>query len=177
MTDCGWLSDRIPAVVLGQAEWTPQELQHLQECRACQQEWEVVRAGNRLGQRLEAMIDTEAVSTSVLQRLRDEPGPTHIGRRTWVAVSGLAAAAAIAVAIWAGNVGTPDASTGQSGSLAAAQLEIPLPELENLQAAELDSVLQGMDEPNIVRDPGDEEPELSDLDTDELQRVLDTWEG
>jgi negative regulator of sigma E activity len=176
MTDCGWLSDRIPPIVLGHAEWTPQELQHLQECRACQQEWEVVRAANRLGGRGEAAIDAEAVAGSVLRRLRDEPRPTHIGRRTW-AVSGLAAAAAIVVALWAGNVGAPDETTRQSGSLAAAQLEIPLPELENLQAAELDTVLQGMDEPNNLRDPGDEEPELSDLNSDELQRVLDTWEG
>ncbi len=31
MTDCGWLSDRIPAVALGRTEWTPQEVKHLQE--------------------------------------------------------------------------------------------------------------------------------------------------
>jgi hypothetical protein len=34
-----------------------------------------------------------------------------------------------------------------------------------------------MDEPNNFRDPGDDEPELSDLNSDELERVLDTWEG
>ena len=77
MTDCGWLSDRIPAVVLGRAEWTPQEMQHLQECRACQQEWEVVRAARRVGRRGEVLIDTDAVASRVLQRLRDEPELTH----------------------------------------------------------------------------------------------------
>ena len=176
MTDCGWLSDRIPAVVLGDAEWTPQEIQHLQECRACQQEWDVVRAASRLGQRREADIDTEALATSVLQRLRNERPAPHVRRRTW-AVSGLAAAAAIIMAIWAGSGRDPAATSRQNGSLAAAQLEIPLPELESLEAAELDTVLQAMDEPNNPRDPGDGEPELSDLDSDELERVLDTWEG
>jgi hypothetical protein len=176
MTDCGWLSDRIPAVVLGRAEWTLEERQHLQECLACHQEWEVVLAASRLGQRPEVMIDAEAVSSSVLQRLRDEPQRTHIRRGTWAA-GGLAAAAALIVAIWTGNLGHPDATTRQNGSPATAQLEISLPELESLQAAELDTVLQAMDEPNNLRDPGDEEPELSDLNSDELQQVLDTWEG
>ena len=176
MTDCGWLSDRMPAVALGRAQWTPQEIQHLQGCRACQQEWEVVGAGSRLGQRSEAGIDTEAVAASVLQRLRDERAGSHVRRSTW-AVSGLAAAAAIIMAIWAGNGRDPAGTIRQNGSLAAGQLEIPLPELENLQAAELDTVLQVMDEPNNLRDPGDGEPELSDLNADELERVLDTWEG
>jgi hypothetical protein len=176
MTDCGWLSDRIPAVVRGHAEWTPQEIQHLQECRACQQEWEVVRAASRLGQRREADIETEALATSVLQRLRHEGTASHVRRRNWV-VSGLAAAAAIIMAIWAGSGRDPAATSRQNGSLAAAQLEIPLPELESLEAAELDTVLQAMDEPNNLRDPGDGEPELSELNSDELERVLDTWEG
>ncbi len=176
MTDCGWLSDRMPAVLLGQAEWTTQELQHLQECQACQQEWEVVQAAAGVGQRGEALIDTEAVASKVLQRLRDEPERPHTRRRTW-AVSGLAAAAAIIVAIWTGNVENPAATTRQDNSLATAQLEIPLPELESLQAAELDTLLQSMDDPNNLGGSDDEEPELSELNSDELQRVLDTWEG
>jgi hypothetical protein len=175
MTHCGWLSDRIPAVVLGDAEWTPQEIQHLQDCLACQQEWEVVGAASRLGQRREADIDTEALAASVLHRLRHEP-PAPLRRSTW-AVGGLAAAAAIIMAIWAGSGRDPAATSGHNGSLAAAPLEIPLPELESLEAAELDTVLQAMDEPNNLRDAGDGEPELSDLNADELERVLDTWEG
>jgi hypothetical protein len=174
MTQCGWLSDRIPAVVLGHAEWTPQEIQHLQECRACQQEWEVVSAANRLGGRREAVIDTEAIAGSLLGRLRNERPARSVRRKTWGA-AGVAAAAAILIAIWTGG-GDPAGTTRPSGSLAAAQLEIPLPELDNLEAAELDTVLQAIDEPNNLRDFGDE-PELSDLNSEELQRVLDTWEG
>jgi hypothetical protein len=176
MTDCGWLSDRIPAVVLGRAEWTADEMRHLQGCHVCQQEWEVVRAASRLGQHREAGIDTEAVAASVLQRLQQERTVPPARRRTW-ALGGLAAAAAILMAIWTGTTTDPGASPPQNGSLAAARLEIPLPELENLNPAELDTVLQAMDEPNNLRDPGAGEPELSDLNSDELERVLDTWEG
>jgi hypothetical protein len=92
-------------------------------------------------------------------------------------LGGLAAAAATIIAIWTGQAGDQAATTRQDGSLAAAQLEIPLPELESLQPAELDSVLQAMDEPNNFRDLGNAEPDLTDLNSDELERVLDTWEG
>jgi hypothetical protein len=175
MTHCGWLSDRIPAVVLGRAEWTPQETQHLQECRACQEEWEVVSAASRLGRHNEAVIDTEAVAASVLERLGEEQAAPYVRRKPWVA-AGLAAAAAIVIAVWGGG-GDPAGTTRQSGPLAAAQLKIPLPELENLEAAELDTVLQVIDEPNSLRELSEDEPELSDLTSEELQRVLDTWEG
>jgi anti-sigma factor RsiW len=176
MNHCGWLSDRIPAVVLGRAEWTPQEMQHLQECPTCQGELEVVRAVRRLGQDRGAGIDTEAVATSVLRRLREEPAAPPLRRRAW-AVGGLAAAAAIIIAIWTGGTVDQAGTTRENGSLAAAQLEIPLPELESLQAAELDSVLRALDDPSNLRDPGAGEPELDDLNSDELERVLDTWEG
>jgi hypothetical protein len=176
MTHCGWLSDRIPAVVLGRAEWTPQEMQHLQECRACQREWEVVRAASRHGEVRGARIDAEALATSVLRRLREEPAAPKLRRRAW-AFGGLAAAAAIIIAVWTGQTADQGASTHGNGPLATAQLEIPLPELESLQAAELDSVLQALNEPNNLREPDAGEPELSDLDADELERVLDTWEG
>jgi hypothetical protein len=176
MTDCGWLSDRIPSVILGRAEWTPQEVQHLQECQACQTEWEVVSAGSGLGRRHEAVIDTESIAAAVLERLGEEKRAAPSVRRKAWAAAGLAAAAAILMAIWPGG-GDPAGTTRQSGPLAAAQLQIPLPELDNLEAAELDTVLQVIDEPNSLRYVGDDEPELSDLTSEELQRVLDTWEG
>jgi len=150
-------------------------MQHLQECRACQQEWEIVRAAGGLGRR-QVVIDTEAVAASVMGRLRKEPRTPLVHRGTWAA-AGLAAAAAIIVAMWAGNVENPTATTSDSNSIATAQLEIPLPELEILQATDLDTVLQAMDEPNNLRELGEDEPGLSDLNSDELQRVLDTWEG
>ena len=38
MSECGWLSDRMPAVALGHAQWTQQEVQHLTLCGGCQLE-------------------------------------------------------------------------------------------------------------------------------------------
>jgi hypothetical protein len=65
----------------------------------------------------------------------------------------------------------------QPASLApVAGLQIPLPELDSLQPAELDSVLQAMDEP-VVDGSTLDAPSLGDLDATELQSVLDYWEG
>ena len=58
----------------------------------------------------------------------------------------------------------------------AGRLTIPLPELDSLGPAELDSVLQTMDEP-LVSGSSTDDPALGDLNNDELQRVLDSWEG
>jgi hypothetical protein len=176
MNDCGWLSDRIPPVALGRAQWTTQELQHLQECPACRKEWQLVLAASRLGEVTQGRIDTEAAAASLLERLRDDRTIHRARTRTWT-LGGLAAAAAIAMAVWIGNAGDAANTGGQNGALAAAPLEIPLPELESLQPAELDSVLRTMDEPSNFREASAEDLELSDLTSDELQRVLDTWEG
>lgn len=174
MSECGWLSDRIPAVVLGRAEWTLQEVRHLNECLACQQEWEIVRATSRLGEGVAEKLDPDTVASSLLQRLRRDQEVQRL-RRTWT-VGGLAAAAAIAVALWTGALNSPTESAFRSGSRAGWQLAIPLPELETLHQAELDSVFQTMDEPNATAS-NEEEPDLHDLNSDELERVLDSWEG
>jgi hypothetical protein len=50
MSDCGWLSDRMPSVALGRAEWTGDETRHLSDCPSCRGEWELVRLSSRLGQ-------------------------------------------------------------------------------------------------------------------------------
>ena len=57
-----------------------------------------------------------------------------------------------------------------------AGLLIPLPELDSLPAAELDSVLQTMDESG-ADGSGLDTPDLGELNTDELETVLDYWEG
>jgi hypothetical protein len=57
-----------------------------------------------------------------------------------------------------------------------AALQIPLPELDSLQPAELDSVLQTIDEAGVESSTLDS-PDLGELDNDELETVLDYWEG
>ncbi len=174
MSDCGWLSDRMPAVALGHAQWTQQEVQHLTLCGGCQLEWNLIRAANRLGMAAADKLDPAALAGSVLGRVeRDKKLERR--RRTWT-FGGLAAAAAVLVAIWTGTLPKPGGSGIPDTSLVAGQLEIPLPELESLQPAELDSVLQSMDEPT-ARSANGEDLELGDLNSEELERVLNSWEG
>lgn len=175
MTECGWLSDRIPAVSAGRAQWTPEEVQHLNLCRMCQQEWELIRVAGRLGNSAGVSFDAPAVTGAVLQRLERHREMRRGRRRAW-GFSGLAAAAAIAAAVWTGGVDQGSMRPVPAGPVVAGRLAIPLPELESLQPAELDSVLQTMDEPNVSGAPVDE-PGLGNLNSDELESVLDSWEG
>jgi hypothetical protein len=62
-----------------------------------------------------------------------------------------------------------------AGSVVAAALLIPLPELDNLGPAELNTVLQTIDEP-LVGGPTDS-PGAVALDDDDLEGVLNIWEG
>jgi len=172
MSDCTWLSDRMPAVALGRAEWTLDETRHLNECRSCREEWDLVRVTNRVGEEIVLAHDTARTTEAVLRRL--EGSGERLRPRLWT-LAGLAAAAAILAAVWTGGRDPRPAPAPQAGPVVAG-LQIRLPELENLQPAELDSVLQTMDEP-VVDGSTVDDPGLGDLDSDELQQVLDSWEG
>jgi hypothetical protein len=173
MSDCGWLSDRMPALALGRAEWTADETRHLAGCRSCQEEWELVRLSSRLGEDVGARLDPEAATRAVLERIRRARLEAHDRRRSWT-FAALATAAAIAAAVWTGRPVTR--SVPPSGRpVVAAALQIPLPELDNLEPAELNTVLQTVDEP-LVGGPTDA-PAPGDPDDDDLAGVLDTWEG
>jgi hypothetical protein len=65
-------------------------------------------------------------------------------------------------------------ATGKAPQVAG--LLIPLPELDSLPAADLNSVLQTMDEPG-ADGAGLNAPDPGELSTDELETVLDYWEG
>lgn len=175
MTGCERLSDRIPAVVSGAAEWTPDELQHLAECEECKSEWNLVSAAYHLGQGVEEHVDTKAVAGMVLRRLSTSRQADRFRHRRWT-LGGLAAAAAVMLAVWLGGTDLPRRLAPIANRAATVQTAIELPELDSLAPAELDSVLQRMNDP---ADSGSatEDVDLGDLNADELQRVLDTWEG
>jgi hypothetical protein len=175
MIGCGRLSDRMPAVVSGSAEWTPGELQHLAECKECNSEWNLVSAAYNLGQGVEENIDTEAIAGMVLGRLSTRQQGDRFRHRGW-ALGSLAAAAAVVVAVWLGGLNLSRRSAAMANRAPAVETAIELPELDSLAPAELDSVLQRMDDP-AVPGSGTDEVDLGDLNADELQRVLDTWEG
>ena len=171
MNDCTWLSDRMPAVAQGQAEWTLDETRHLARCPSCREEWELVQVAKRSGDGLRLASEPALMARAVLQRLQRERA-----RQSWVwSWATVAAAVAFLAALWMKPLNGPFSGEREIGSAVAAS-EFPLPELESLQPAELDSVLQTMDE-TAGGSSTLEDPDLADLNSDELQRVLDSWEG
>ncbi len=174
---CEELSERMPLVAAG-AEWTSAESAHLAGCSACAEEWLVVQAGRRLGDRA-PRLDANVVAAGVLARLRTEPSPrpapagTRTGRfrsrsARWIG-GGLAAAAALVLAIGLGR----DKGTGNREG-PVPQTEMTLTELEGLTSAELEEIMAQLEIDDIGSTA---EPGLADLTTEELERLLRSWEG
>jgi hypothetical protein len=208
MTTCTQLSDRMPDVGHGTSRWTETEEHHLAACTDCRAEWELVTAASRLGAALRSQADPALLTTVLLERLARERQRTRMRARLWTVV-GLAAAAAVILAVWtgartgAGPDGTaprvatapvvparPEAPPAPGDSvppvtrvpaLATAptgtpRAELPLPELDDLPAEALDSMLQALDEPGARADAY-ELPALADPGDRELERVLTGLEG
>jgi hypothetical protein len=165
----------MPAIGLGRAAWTAEEIRHLNACESCRQEWELVQLGRRLGEDAALSLDPTAIAAGVIRRLDREREDRRLRRRAW-SFTVLAAAAALVAAVWTGGLQGGPSKPPAPGTTVAGRLSIPLPELESLEPAELDSVLQTMDEPIVSGSTGDD-PALGDLNNDELERVLDSWEG
>ena len=172
MSECARLSERMPEVALARSIWAPEEADHLRGCPACQAEWALVQLSNTLGREVEAELDVAAAGRAVLLRLAQGAEEARLRKRAWsfAIVSGAAAAA---VMLWAGQA-APD-PVPASRHPAVATLEFPLPELDNLMPAELNAVLQAMDELN-VGDPISDTAS-GDLDDADLENGFDTWEG
>lgn len=165
MTDCERLSDRMPEVSLGRASWMPDEARHLASCESCRAEWELLAAAHRVGAGAPLVSASPELAAGLLRRLAAEPVPAP--RRAAVRWgAGLAVAAGLALAVWTTMPRDPgrssDAVAGADTSelLDTAQLLVPLDEgLAPSGPSTLDL------------------PDLSDLNADELERVLRTWEG
>jgi hypothetical protein len=151
----------MPAVALGATEWTPDESQHLSGCPSCQEEWDVVQRSSRLGRAIGLALEANSTPERLLDRLA-HARVERLRRRTW-SFAGLAAAAAIAAVVW---IQRPVTGPMQPAHAIVAGLQMTLPELDGLQPAELDSVLQSMDE-----------PAPADSTLDDLEGFLDSWEG
>jgi len=173
MTSCEQLSDRMPAVARGEAEWTAEEASHLAGCDECRLEWELVSAASALGRDVAAELDAHYVTERVLGRLRAAPRIRR--QRLGSIVAALAAAAAVALVVWAGPRYTGPRTGSPQRSVDVA--EIPLPELDSLGTSELEAVLQSLDAPIGTSVEGVDSSGLDDLDTTELERVLDRLEG
>lgn len=177
MTSCERLIDRMPAAARGASRWSPEEEAHLAECAGCRAEWDLVSAAARLGRDLEPALDAHHVSQRVLGRLRDLRARDRERRRGWSLV-GLAAAAAVLLAVWTGRPGRPPgAGSGPAAPAEVGEASIPLPELESLGAPELEAVLDHLDA-TVAASPTSGGPAgLGDLDAFELQQILDSLEA
>jgi hypothetical protein len=174
MRDCELLSDRMTAVALGRSEWAADETLHLASCESCQEQWRLLQIANGLADGTPT-LNVPELTSRLQQRLRLASLERRGKQRAW-GFAGLATAAGLAAAIWTGSQGTRPEPVRPPPQVVAGRLQISLPELDDLQPSELDSVLQTMDEPSTGGSKV-EVPGLGELDDTELKTVLDTWEG
>ena len=165
---CDVLSDRMPDVASGSAQWTAEEQDHLASCRECALEWQLVQRAGVLGDRIAAAVDPQAMAATVVDRLQRETRVLPFRRPGWWA-AGLVAAAAAVVFLLVPS-GDSDPTTGPS-----ADVVWLVPELDSLETTELISVLASFDPatPNDVLVV----PFIDDLEDQELEQVLQAWEG
>jgi predicted anti-sigma-YlaC factor YlaD len=172
MTDCERLSDRMPEVALLRSAWTAEEAAHLEACAECRAEWELVAAARRLEERAPA-VDVAAVAEGLRRRLAEKRPARGRTRWAWAAAGSAAAAAAIAVAV---TSGPDDGPATAPPAVAEAGPLVPLPELEGLETAQLDTLLRTLDEP-FAGTSTLESSTLGDAADAELELILTTWEG
>lgn len=172
MTECERLSDRMPEVALQRGAWSVEEAAHLASCAGCRGEWELVLAARRLEARAPA-VDANAIATALQRRLAAERRASVRTRRIWAAAGAAAAAAAIAVAVTSG--GGPE-RPAEPTVAAEAEALVPLPELEGLETAQLDTLLQALDGPIAETSTLESSTLGEDVDA-ELERILTTSEG
>jgi hypothetical protein len=171
MSECTRLSDHIPDVALGRASWTPDQAAHLRACADCSAELALVQATIAIGRRAPRLADPERMAATVGRRLAERRT-----RRDWARpMAGAAAAAVLLVAVWSRWPTQPERALPEP-TRAASQALVPLPELEQLEPAELDSLLERMEAP-VAGSSTLDAPSLGDLEDTELEQVLDTWEG
>jgi hypothetical protein len=171
MSGCTRLSDRMPEVVHARSRWTPEEAAHLASCAECRRELALVQAAATLGRKAPRMGDPAALAATIERRLAGAR-TRRIGVQR---IAGLAAAAAVLLMVWTQWPERPIPNLPGSAR-SAAQALVPLPELELLDPAELDSLLQRMEMPSAGSSTLDA-PGLGDLEDTELEQVLATWEG
>ena len=173
MNDCERLSDRMPDVALHRVEWTADETDHLAACPECQAEWRLVLGAGALGQRAPTIADPPALAAMLQRRLAEDLAARSRARRAWSFAGAAVAAAAILVAVVTGGDSGP---TGTARSVAQAGALVPLPELDGLGTAELDTLLRSLDRPLDGTSTLDAST-LGEHEDGELEQVLATWEG
>jgi hypothetical protein len=174
MIHCEAMSDRMVAVAHNRATWGPEESGHLASCADCAAEWRLVQTASSLGGAGVHHLDAGEVGRTVLDRL----SVARLRARRWRRVGwtvGLAAAATIAALVWVGPRRGPGLE-GENPTIAAENFELPVTELYELDAGQLQAVLDQLDAP-LGSATSPEAPALGDLKASELERVLRSLEG
>jgi hypothetical protein len=171
MNVCERLSDRMPTVARGES-WAVEEAAHLESCADCAAEWALVRSAQALGTGLAGDLNAHHVTERVLGRLRAQRAASRT-RLRGLALTGLAAAAALALTVWS----SPANDSAGRALLAVADSDLTLPELDSLHTPELEALLLTMDRASddatidLVPAPP------NDPDDGELDGVLEALEG
>jgi hypothetical protein len=172
MSACERLSDRMPEVAMQQAAWTADEAAHLATCADCRAEWDLVLAARRL-ESSAPTVDPAAVAAAVEWRLATDRTASRRNRWVWLTGAAAAAVAAIVLAVSHG----PERRQ-ESTPVVAVEAEplVPLPELEGLETAQLDTLLRALDGSLSGTTARDSTAPDDDAET-ELEQILATWEG
>jgi len=167
---CDTVRDRLPLAAAGAVELSDDDRSHLRHCTDCAEEWRLVQRAAHLGDEVVARIDPSAMAGDVLERLRAEPSVVPLTPRRWWAAGLVAAAALIALVL------SPVFRGGPTGFETGSEVAWFVPELDSLETAELLLVLNTFDGA-----AGADEviglPLEDDLETQELEQVLQAWEG
>jgi hypothetical protein len=161
MSDCTQLSDRMPAVARGAVRWNAIEEAHLETCRDCSGEWELVRRVSVIGRSIE-IRHPDALVGGVLAALRAPAPPARNRVLRWLVPAAIAAGLMFVMLRPGGEAPTQPA--GPAVSL--------LPEAESLTEAELAAVIRMLP----AADPAD----LSGADSlteEEINEILMDMEG
>jgi len=164
MTDCILLSDRMPAVAQGEAQWSAVDEAHLAACPDCAAEWAIVRQAAASGRKVVHAIDSSRMTDRVLAGLR-VPEASPVTRRPFKWAVPLALAAGLALVLL--RLRVPEVPP-----VAETTVLSLLPEAETLSDADLESLLRLIP----VADPAD--PGVTETLTDEeITQMLQDLEG
>lgn len=171
MTDrCEGLRERMPETAHGGETWEAADAVHLAQCAGCAAEWQAVQTARRLGGAAARRVNVARLSSAVLAGVTRDRRTSRWRRAGWL--TGLAAAAALALLVWRGPAPAEDPAAEPT----AVEFRLPLAELETLDEVQLQAVLDGLDAP-LTDGSTAGGPTLGDLNDIQLERVLRSLEG
>jgi predicted anti-sigma-YlaC factor YlaD len=162
----------MPDVAHHRTEWTPEEAAHLAGCAECRAEWQLVLAARGLDEGAPTVSDPSALPAALRRRLAEDRIARARARRAWSFAGAAVAAAAILAVVTGRDPGPAETAP----AVAEAGALVPLPELEGLEAAQLDTLLQSLDRPVAGTSTLDAST-LGEYEDGELEQVFASWEG